>query len=78
MMVENKSKQTEAIKVKIVGKGPHDLVVNRQFFVKKGTTVMELSELARIVELLGAEDTIEKIITVDTKEHALITTKVSK
>jgi hypothetical protein len=39
---------------------------------------MELSELARIVELLGAEDTIEKIITVDTKEHALITTKVSQ
>ncbi|GED36571.1 hypothetical protein [Weissella hellenica] len=77
-MVENKKNQVEAIKVKIIGKGPNDLVVNRQFFVKKGTTLMELSELARIVELLGVEEKIEKIITIDTKEHALESTKVSQ
>lgn len=77
-MLENKPTQVDAIKVKIIGKAGENLVVNRQFYVKKGTTVMELSELAQIMRQLGAEDTIEKIITVDTKEHALVPTKAGE
>ncbi|WP_308399273.1 hypothetical protein [Weissella thailandensis] len=68
-MLEKKRLPNDMLKVKIIGKTNEDVVTNRQFYVKQGTTITELNQLAQLMLQLGAEITIDKITTVDTKAH---------
>ena len=68
-MLEKKRLPNDMLKVKIIGKTNEDVVTNRQFYVKRGTTITELNQLAQLMLQLGAEITIDKITTVDTKAH---------
>src|SRR5699024_698028 len=69
IMLEKKRLPNDMLKVKIIGKTNEDVVTNRQFYVKQGTTITELNQLAQLMLQLGAEITIDKITTVDTKAH---------
>ena len=68
-MLEKKRLPNDMLKVKIIGKTNEDVVTNRQFYVKQGTTITELNQLAQLMLQLGAEITIDNITTVDTKAH---------
>lgn len=70
-MVDKKRLPENMLKVKIVvGKTNEGVGTSRQFYVKPGTTVNELTQLAQLMLQLGAEVAIETITTVDTKAHA--------
>ena len=69
VMVEKKRLPNNMLKVKIIGKTNEDVVTIRQFYVKQGTTITELNQLAQLMLQLGAEIAIDKITTVDTKAH---------
>ncbi|EER75326.1 hypothetical protein HMPREF0877_0539 [Weissella paramesenteroides ATCC 33313] len=68
-MVDKKRLPENMLKVKIVGKTNEGVGTSRQFYVKPGTTVNELTQLAQLMLQLGAEVVIETITTVDTKAH---------